>query len=1037
MGAADLRGLIDRLAGLSLSTLEKSLPDALRRRAGPEWLDQFRDLRTSLEGKPEAFWADALVRVAEGDQGYVGSEEFRLAYAAAQFKRAGGLFKAGGQEALAAKGFFRAALAYRGLGRESDWRKALKNFASVTAIRGQGRGSVPDLERAIRAYEQCIAATDKETERALWAELQADLAFARRGVGLINNDKGALSAATAAFEAASTVLVETGEQAALWSRVKNSLGATLSKLGELESDPTLILSAIAAYQEALRARPLETRPTLWLGSWTNIMQAEFLLAKVTRDAGRLRRAHEQMLARLQSAGAAQFSREQCGHTYRQLGGNAQLLGEMERRAADLRAAITFYDRALAAFSGAKMPYALAQIEAHRTAAEYRLGEIEADPAIMVKALVAHQRGETRFSQQEQPYLWAHWHQTLGRIHLSLARHRDREEHLRSAQSAFERALEEYRPEVYPQQWAETTRALCETLEKLAATTEDWRQLTALADDLIQSVHALALAGLSRPQQRALLRCLQGLGDMAAYAHVRLEQRDRAFAMLSLARAVGSDLSFRLAGGRSAVPEGFDKEAFARWQKLQASSDQKLREALENARQAKPIAADELKAHRDSFSALLTLLTASGALQREKIEPEAFAAHLTANSVAAMVFVSERGGGIIVVAPGMTTIPPAAVIDMPRLTRTRLDVMLHGEAGRGREGWLAAYERYRKESSSYDEEDVERAVIAWNGTIEAILPELWELAMGPLADWLSAHAEGAREVTLLVPGLLSLLPLHGARADSEDAPYFAQRWAVSYLPSPRAVLNGRNSRHASQARLLAVTDPAGDIGADENPAWPFFADGRRHNVRGDAPAVAAALETARDVSHICFFCHGLWEASDPDLSHLVMADGSQLSAAQLASIDLRSVDLAVLGACESALIGTRGTPDEFTGLPLAFLQAGVSAVVASQWLVDAASTYALVHRLMEGHRSGLSPARALQAAQRAFLAGEMDDHQDIPVGTAFLSRLRTLRPLSPSGARAWNTDADPMAEISGQREDDPVLARGAPFFWAAFAVIGSA
>jgi CHAT domain-containing protein len=392
----------------------------------------------------------------------------------------------------------------------------------------------------------------------------------------------------------------------------------------------------------------------------------------------------------------------------------------------------------------------------------------------------------------------------------------------------------------------------------------------------------------------------------------------------------------------------------------------------------------------------------------------------------LVFVSEQGGGILIVTPGAKSIAPTAVIECPELTSTRLEALLHGE-GAQKGGWLAAYERYRKQSSSWDDAEIERAVAAWNSEIEAVLPQLWDLVMGPLADWLGREAPNAQDVHLMVPGLMSMLPLHAARVAHEDAPYFSERCAVSYLPSPRALMPRPSGREYAEPALLAITDPAGDIGADVNPAWPFFADSRRRTVHGDASAVAAALKASVDVSHVSFFCHGIWKSSDPDLSHLVMADGSQLSAQELAAIDLRGVDLALLGACETALIGTRHTPDEFTGLPVALLQAGVRSVAAAQWLVDAASTYALMHRMMQEHRAGLSPARALQAAQRAFLAGEMDTAHDLPTGAAMLSRLRTLRPLAGSAPDAQGQ--------TGPLADQVLPRRSAPFFWAAFAVIG--
>lgn len=1030
MAGDDLGGLIERLASLSLASLEKNLPALALRHCGLEELSALRALRLSLDGKPEQFWADALIGAAEGDHASIGTPGFRLAYAEAQYKRAGILFKAGAQEAQAAKAYFRAALAYRGLGRTQSWRQALKNRASVLAILGQGGGSLVHLDQAVRSYQACILATDAQAERALWAELHAGLGYAWQGIGIIGNERAAFEQSIAAYEAAARVLGKTGSEAAQWSRAKNGAGATYALLGGLKSDPEAVLRAIAAYHEALEARPIGSVPALWLASWTNIMHAESVLSDLTGDTRRLRRAHDELLERLGEAEVALLGPAQRAHVYGQLGTNAQKLGESEKRVSDLRAAIGFYDQALGGGGKAINPNMRVRIELHRAAALFRLGDLERDARQLRSATEEFERLEFKLPQKDRPQLWAYWQQMRGRMHQRLAELRQPETDLLAARRAFEAALQEHRREIYPQQWAETTRSLCKTLERLAQSAEDWNQLAAIADDLIEGVHTLALAGLSRVQQRSLLRALSGMGDLAAFAHVQCGRPERAFVILGLARAVGSELAFRLAA-RPQGPAGMAQGAFAGWQKRQAAAERQLRAALERTGQADPARAKQLEELRASYEALMAALAGTAAQEKAAIEVGAFSAHLEPECAAAAVYVSEKGGGILIVLPGDTTIAPGAVIDLPELTRARLEGLLHGNTKHKREGWLAAYEGYRKAPTSFDEAEIERAVAEWNGTIEAILPELWTLLMGPLAEWLREHARGVREIRLMVPGLLSLLPLHAARTAGVDARYFAEEWAVAYAPSPRAAMGSHELRPEEEAGLLAITDPAGDIGADVNPAWPFFAPTRRQSVRGDARAVSAALESARGVSHVSFFCHGLWEGADPDLSHLVMADGSQLSAQELASLDLRGVDLALLGACESALIGTRGTPDEFTGLPIALLQAGVRSVAASQWLVDAGSTYGLLYRMMQAHHAGLSPARALQAAQRAFLSGEMEDLDALPGAACFLSRLQTLRPLSPGEARL----RDQAGEAVHQHDRPAVPARTAPFFWAAFAVIG--
>jgi len=1018
----DLRALIDRLAGLSLPGLEKSLPSIVARRSEPEWLSRYRALRQSLDGKPETFWVDALIRYAEGDREFLNSMEFKNAYAEAQYRRAGVLYKLGGNEALTAKAYLRSALVFRELKRPLQHRQALKNHGSVLAILGQERGSLVHFEQAIRSYETCIAVTDQEKEPKVWAELQSDLAYALRGIGLITNDRSVYSRAVSAYQAGARILRSDGVDPELWALIKNNLGATFALLGELESDPAALIQSIAAYQESLRIRTFEAHPELWLRTVTNIMHAEATLAEITRDPTRLRGAHNVLLKQLHAVETAGPSTVNLAQTYGQLGTNAQMLGEMNRQPCDFQAAINFYNMALAGFSNASQPLTEARLQAHRASSRFRLGEVTRDADLMSLALVEYEELEGRFRKAERPQLWAYWLQSLGKMRERLAVISRRAEHRVSARAAFESVLTVYRREIYPQQWAETSSALCRTLARTAETLEDWEHLSDLADDMVESIHELVLVGLSRAQQRSLLRTLQGIGDLAAFAHLRRRSPGRAFEVVALARAVGSDLAFRLASGNREGGGETKSEPFKRWQSLQIAIERQMRETLNQASKSQPVNAGQLEELSAAYQALMGSLQETGALKCERIDVVSFARTLKPDSVAALVFASEQGGGILLVTADANTLVPSAVIDLPQLTNQRIDALLNGN-GQSGSGWLAAYERYRERSNSWDDVEVEHAVKAWNDDIEAVLPELWDLAMGPLAAWLRAQAPQAQEVHLLVPGLISGLPLHAARSSQEDR-YFAETWAVSYLPSPRAMMQAKDFHRSQEASLLAITDPAGDIGADVNPAWPFFAAANRQSVRGDARIVAAALEKVREVTHVSFFCHGIWECSDPDLSHLIMADGSQLSAQELAAIDLRHVELVVLGACETALIGTRLAPDEFTGLPVSLLQAGVRSVAASQWLVDAGSSYALLHRMMQEHREGLTPARALQAAQKAFVAGELGPMEMLPSGAGALSRIRTLKPLT-----------GPPTQSVHQSSDSVLPPRTAPFFWAAFAVIG--
>jgi CHAT domain-containing protein len=65
----------------------------------------------------------------------------------------------------------------------------------------------------------------------------------------------------------------------------------------------------------------------------------------------------------------------------------------------------------------------------------------------------------------------------------------------------------------------------------------------------------------------------------------------------------------------------------------------------------------------------------------------------------------------------------------------------------------------------------------------------------------------------------------------------------------------------------------------------------------------------------------------------MAEDGRLTVRQLQDAVAVAGRAAVLAACETALNGLNTAPDEFVGLPAALLEAGVSGVAASLWLVD--------------------------------------------------------------------------------------------------------
>ena len=115
----------------------------------------------------------------------------------------------------------------------------------------------------------------------------------------------------------------------------------------------------------------------------------------------------------------------------------------------------------------------------------------------------------------------------------------------------------------------------------------------------------------------------------------------------------------------------------------------------------------------------------------------------------------------------------------------------------------------------------------------------------------------------------------------------------------------------------------------------------------------------------FASHGLFDWDDARQSGLLMKDRQLLTVGALldARGTLGSPRLVVLSACETGLYDTSRNPDEFVGLPAAFLELGAGGVIGSLWQVNDLATALLMARFYELHiGGGLAPADALKQAK---------------------------------------------------------------------------
>ncbi len=130
---------------------------------------------------------------------------------------------------------------------------------------------------------------------------------------------------------------------------------------------------------------------------------------------------------------------------------------------------------------------------------------------------------------------------------------------------------------------------------------------------------------------------------------------------------------------------------------------------------------------------------------------------------------------------------------------------------------------------------------------------------------------------------------------------------------------------------------------------------------------------RNILHLA--SHGVFNLTTPHESYIALGDGDKLHIPEIRQIlDLSTIDLVVLSACQTALGGRENEEGiEIASLGSAFLQNQAKSVLASLWNVDDISTSLLMQQVYQNLAKDsprITRAEALQQAQRQFIEGKM-------------------------------------------------------------------
>lgn len=1015
---------LERMNNLDFSGFNQLSKDEIADLTSPTIVAALEETAKEVGDQSAAFWLKVSRAILTHGARHLGSKSCDFLYAQHKEARAYDLHKQMGSVEKVAHTFENASAAYFQLGNIDKAIKCRRNQAAIQSVSGRKRGNIQQLQEALAACLFCLQEATSGTPPELLADYHANLGYVHLCLGQINNDVSNLQAAAAAYRKAYELIANSPRHHELKAKVKNSLGVVLSKWGELKASLELLFEANAHYRAAAEIRQNGDEGK-YLNTLTNIAHCELMICNLRQDFERLDPVNTSLENTLSKCSKAGISRSQLSDTYRQLASNYHTLAQHRKSPDERLLAKRYYQRSLELLSEKNSPYLHAQITSHLASVLFRLGEYRDDPNLIQEAIRLHERIKQGFGKKEHPYWWANQCHFEGVMYRRLYKHSGRPDHLEAAVLAYRKALEIFESPATRLLWAETQKRVCLCLADLASTPEDWQRLAQECTKLIKTVRVDAQTSSTTLQQRRQLRSIDGIGDLCAYSLLMTGKTEEALRYLLLCRMIGADLTSSLAASSPELKKPPQPSHLSRWKQLKATIDRKLLDLNPDTDLSKTLSVQEIDQINDVYRDVESDIERAAREGLESINPSFLAQNLQSNSCAVAVYVSDLGGGIFILTKSANGLMHR---NLPDLTLNRVKKLLGEE---GSTGWHEAYAQYRAATDAGSSEEIELAVWDWNSFLEIQLPHLWKILMGLIADILEKpDYQYIDHVDLLVPGILANLPLHAAFGGNDLRAYFCQRWSVTYCLNPVQIGTLVPTEKPSKDFLVAITDQIDPESRLENPAWRLFDSDHKTDVPANATKLKAALtEWGSACTYLCYFGHGIWNSQTPDNSSLLLADDTVMSSADFRLFDFPQLQLAILAACESGLVGTSQLPNEFIGLPSSLLQAGAQSVIASQWLVDADFSYLLTQRTMELVKMGTSPAKALQVIQNQFLDGLHDQSfAGIPLHRRLMSaaNIRLLDSTSPSP----HTRFQQQGTSQFQENSEPFTAQ-MPFFWASF------
>ncbi len=247
-------------------------------------------------------------------------------------------------------------------------------------------------------------------------------------------------------------------------------------------------------------------------------------------------------------------------------------------------------------------------------------------------------------------------------------------------------------------------------------------------------------------------------------------------------------------------------------------------------------------------------------------------------------------------------------------------------------------------------------------------ELYTYLIKPFARYLNQN-----QVVIIPQGPLVGLPFE-ALIDAEDGKFLAEKMSVSYAPNAAFIMRAFKGRLPGISRIAVIYDEKIEINTHEI-----------EHIKG-IEGVQVSLHSSKDMNAgkmikllgnakiVHVLLHGQYDSDDPLQSTIKIREGANLegeylTAAELLAADWRDTQLAVFSSCESALVKTRISNEQF-GISWALLAGGADQVMLSRWRVKEESNAVWMEKFYKSLVvEKMSPALAANAAMRTMIKSD--------------------------------------------------------------------